>query len=87
MKVTEPFQTERDLLIRLDTKVEGLTSEVKDIKADIISRMAKAEARIDSLELVNAGFKANIKLIGFVITVLAATIGGVAATVVGKVFK
>lgn len=82
--MSDPVQSnftrlDRDLLIRLDTKVDGLQDQIKDIAMGTTMRLAKVEARLDQEDIYHAkidlnyyndlakwasGMRANLKVVG-----------------------
>ncbi|PWU04795.1 MAG: hypothetical protein C5B43_04115 [Verrucomicrobia bacterium] len=69
---------DHDMLVTLNTKVDQLTFDIKDIKDNLITRMAKVESRLDAIDLYHAqiplsqyndiakwteNFRANLKFI------------------------
>jgi len=42
-KITKPSMDDHDLLIRLDTKVDGLAAEIKTLRDDTLTRIANLE--------------------------------------------
>lgn len=85
---------DHDMLVVLNTKVDQLTFDIKEIKDNIITRIAKAEARLDAIDLYHAAvplkeygdlakwvdtFRSNYKLI--------ITFGGIFAGIIGAIFE
>ena len=85
---------DHDILVVLNTKVDQLTFDIKDIKDNIVVRIAKVEARLDSMDVYHAGiplkdyediarwtsnFRSNIKFITFV--------GGLCVAIIGALIE
>lgn len=82
------------MLVVLNTKVDQLTFDIKDIKDNVITRISKAEARLDAMDIYHASiplkdydtiarwtenFRSNIKFISI--------IGGTCIAIVGAIIE
>lgn len=81
---------DHDLLIKLDTKMDGLSTNLKDFQTNLITRVARTENRLDTIDIFHAGIplkdydsayqwvqriRANFWLLVGIGAVLTATIG------------
>lgn len=96
------FQSrDHDMLVTLNTKVDQVTFDIKDLKDSLIIRMAKAEARLDAEDVYHAAiplkqyddnskwvdsFRSNYKLILAFIGISSAAIGGFIDHILTKMF-
>ena len=46
---------DHDLLIKLDTKLDGLITNMASFQNDVVVRMVKAETRLDQIDIYHAG--------------------------------
>lgn len=94
-------RADRDILVAVSTKVDQLTFDVKDLKNDLLSRMIKAETRLDGIDIYHAGidmahfqknsqwvdgFRSNYKFILLLGGLLLGTLGGLVDHLVTKIF-
>ncbi len=94
-------RADRDILIAVSTKVDQLTYDVKDLKNDLLTRMIKAEGRLDAIDVYHAGidlmhfqknsiwvdsFRSNYKFILFLGGILLGTLGGLVDHFMSKLF-
>lgn len=90
-------QPDHDLLIKLDTKMDGLANSFNQYYTDLTVRVTKVEARLDKEDLYNAaipmdrirsnsdwvdGFRSNWRLIAAIFGFAVAIFGGVVSTVI-----
>jgi|GEM_PF-5365220 len=48
-------RSDRDILVAVATKQDLMAKDVADIKIDLVSRIAKSEARLDVIDIYHAG--------------------------------
>jgi hypothetical protein len=87
---------DHDLLITLNTKVDQLTSDLRDLKDNLLSRIIRAETRLDSMDVYHAAiplkdyddiarwtqsFRSNIKFIAPLLLALVSVAAGLIARV------
>ena len=92
---------DHDLLIKLDTKMDGLTQSVNDFHSNLITRVIKVESRLDTMDIYHAAiplkeydeafkwvqrFRANVTLLLGIGGLVIATLGGLIGTYIGKLF-
>lgn len=90
---------DHDILITLVTKVDQLTLDIRDLKTDLITRVAKAEARLDANDVFHAAIplkdydeiarwagnlRANFKLIIIVGGVIVSILASVLSKLIGE---
>jgi len=99
---TNPNRNDRDMLIMLNTKVDQMGFDIKDLKEGVLERLVKVETRLDAEDVFHAAipldhykansewvdnFKSNYKLILFFIGLASAAFGGFIDHLLTKFFK
>ncbi len=90
---------DHDLLIKLDTKMDGLSLNLKDFQTNLITRVSRTEARLDAEDIYHAsiplkdydnafhwveGIRSNFNLLVSLGALLAATLGAIISTVITR---
>lgn len=94
-------RTDRDLLISVSTKQDLMAVDIKDIKSDLLGRIVKVEARLDSIDVYHAGiplteyeslanwvrnFRSNIKFMMVAAGLLFSILGAIVGRILEKQF-
>lgn len=97
-----PIMSDHDVLVTLNTKFDLLAIDVKDIKDNIVARIAKVETRLDSMDLYHASiplkdyealakwvenFRSNLKFLFTVAGLSLAIVGGLVSQILVKWLK
>lgn len=93
---------DHDMLVGLNIKVDQLTTQISELKDNSLMRIAKAESRLDAIDVYHAtvnqqeviatiewtkSFRSNVKLIATLGGVTLATLGGLIGNLIQKWFK